>query len=139
MRLFYVHIRFRGNGRRRISLMLILYESRTGNVRRFAGKLDLPSRPIDETLTVDEPYVLITYTTGFGQVPPRTGAFLERNHRLLKGVAASGNRNWGDRFALSADRIAEAYGVPVIGKFELSGTNANVDQFIQGVRAIASY
>ena len=119
--------------------MLILYDSRTGNVKRFAAKLDMPARQIDEAMTIEEPFVLITYTTGFGQAPAKTLNFLQRNHRFLKGVSASGNRNWGEGFARSADRIAEAYGVPVISKFELAGTGKNVDEFIQGVRAIASY
>lgn len=119
--------------------MLILYDSKTGNVRRFAGKLDMPAYPIEETMAVDEPFVLVTYTTGFGQVPEKVLSFLKRNHRYLKGVAASGNRNWGAGFARSADRISEMYGVPVLGKFELSGTRQSVEQFMQGVVRVASH
>ncbi len=119
--------------------MLILYDSRTGNVRRFAKKLEMPAYQIEEAMVVDEPFVLITYTTGFGQVPEKVLSFLKQNHRHLAGVSASGNRNWGDKFAGSADRISQMYGVPVLGKFELSGTRQNVEQFMQGVRLVASY
>ncbi len=119
--------------------MLIAYDSRTGNVRRFVEKLKLPSVQIEESMDLDQPFVLITYTTGFGQVPDKVASFLKKNHRKLRGVSASGNRNWGTGFALSADRIAEMYGVPVISKFELSGTMKDVERFVQEVRAVASY
>lgn len=118
--------------------MLIMYDSRTGNVRRFVKKLDLPAVQLEETMTVDEPYVLITYTTGFGQVPDKVSSFLQRNYRFLSGVCASGNRNWGQNFAGSAERIAQMYGVPVLGKFELSGTPRDVEGFMRGVSQIAS-
>jgi len=119
--------------------MLIAYDSKTGNVRRFVEKLKLPSVQIEESMDLDQPFVLITYTTGFGQVPERVASFLKKNHRKLRGVSASGNRNWGNGFALSADRIAEMYGVPVISKFELSGTTKDVERFVQEVGAVASY
>ncbi len=119
--------------------MLIAYDSRTGNVRRFVEKLKLPSVQIEESMALDQPFVLITYTTGFGQVPEKVVAFLEKNHQKLRGVSASGNRNWGTGFALSADRISEMYGVPVVSKFELSGTSKDVERFEEGVQAVASY
>jgi protein involved in ribonucleotide reduction len=119
--------------------MLVVYDSKTGNVRRFVGKLHLPAVQIREEMTVDEPFVLITYTTGFGQVPEKVEAFLRRNHRHLIGVSASGNRNWGPGFARSADRISERYGVPVLSKFELSGTGSDVERFMRGVEHVAAY
>ncbi len=119
--------------------MLIAYDSRTGNVRRFIHKLNMPAVQIDDQLSLDEPFVLVTYTTGFGQVPDTVADFLKRNHRRMCGVSASGNRNWGERFAASADTIAQQYGVPVVSKFELSGTRQDVDQFTQGVSSIAAY
>lgn len=119
--------------------MLIAYDSKTGNVRRFVEKLELPAVQIDDGMTMDEPFVMVTYTAGFGQVPPKVASFLRRNHRLLRGVSASGNRNWGDSFARSADRIAGMYGVPVLGKFELSGTGRDVEHFRREVQAVAAY
>lgn len=95
--------------------------------------------PIEERNHVEEPFVLVTYTTGFGQVPEKVQTFLSRNNRLLRGVSASGNRNWGTKFAMSADTISEMYGVPVITKFELSGTNLDKEQFVEGVRRIEAY
>lgn len=61
--------------------------------------------------------------------------FLAANSAYLAGVAASGNRNWGDNYAKAADIIATQYGVPMVGRFELAGTDADVRQFIERVNA----
>lgn len=119
--------------------MLIAYDSKTGNVRRFINKLKLPAVQIEEHMTIDEPYVLVTYTTGFGQIPEKVSMFLERNHARLKGIAASGNKNWGELYAHSADLIAQRYNVPVVGKFELSGTFGDVQRIKQEVDKVAAY
>ncbi|WP_062746295.1 class Ib ribonucleoside-diphosphate reductase assembly flavoprotein NrdI [Shouchella tritolerans] len=117
----------------------IVFDSKTGNVKRFVAKLPFDDiEQIDDTTMVDKPFVLITYTTGFGDLSPRTRVFLEKNHEQLQGVAASGNRVWGDCFARSADTIANMYNVPVLHKFELSGTSRDVDAFLQGVNSIGT-
>lgn len=115
--------------------MLIAYDSRTGNVRRFVEKLNMSSVQIEDAMTLNEPFVLVTYTTGFGEIPEKVMSFLKRNHRRLIGVAASGNRNWGENFAKSADLVAQLYGVPVLGKFELAGTRHDVERFMREVSA----
>ncbi|SDT13718.1 protein involved in ribonucleotide reduction [Paenibacillaceae bacterium GAS479] len=119
--------------------MLIAYTSRTGNVRKFVSKLGYPAVQINESTTVEEPFVLVTYTTGFGEVPPAVDAFLEKNRDYLRGVSASGNRNWGTCFAGSADKVSERYEVPVVCKFELSGTTRDVEQFMREVEPLAAY
>lgn len=63
--------------------MLIAYDSKTGNVKRFINKLKLPAVQIEEQMTIEEPYVLITYTTGFGQIPERVSSFLKKTHKTL--------------------------------------------------------
>ncbi|WP_336788550.1 class Ib ribonucleoside-diphosphate reductase assembly flavoprotein NrdI [Paenibacillus sp. MMO-177] len=119
--------------------MLVVYDSRTGNVKRFINKLNMRAMPIGELDLVDEPFVLVTYTTGFGQVPDRVMSFLNRNGNKLQGVSASGNRNWGDGFAKSADTISSLFNVPVISKFELSGTNQDMEYFVERVRNIETH
>ncbi|HDR6758225.1 TPA: class Ib ribonucleoside-diphosphate reductase assembly flavoprotein NrdI [Bacillus cereus] len=52
-----------------------------------------------------------------------------RNQETLKDVSASGNCNWGDMFGVSADKISAKYEVPIVSKFELSGTNNDVEYF----------
>lgn len=113
--------------------MLIAYDSKTGNVKRFVDKLGMECVCVSADVGLYEPFILITYTTGFGQVPPSTLEFLEEHSHLLQGVAASGNMNWGARYGLAADHIARKYAVPVLMKFELSGTKRDVDNFIREV------
>ncbi len=115
-------------------MVLIVYDSKTGNVKRFIGKLNkLDCVQITDGLIVDEPFVLVTYTTGFGQVPASTAQFLDRCGYLMRAVAASGNRNWGARYGLAADQVAAHYQVPILMKFELSGTSRDVERFYQEV------
>ncbi|QNR70451.1 class Ib ribonucleoside-diphosphate reductase assembly flavoprotein NrdI (plasmid) [Paenibacillus peoriae] len=118
--------------------MLIVYASKTGNVQRFVRKTGFQAVRISEALRVTVPFVLVTYTTGIGKVPSEVMSFLSRNHKYLQGVAASGNRNWGGLFGVSADIISQNYSVPVISKFEMSGTPAEVASFIQEVSKIES-
>ncbi|MDF4197333.1 class Ib ribonucleoside-diphosphate reductase assembly flavoprotein NrdI [Bacillus subtilis] len=114
--------------------MLIAYYSRTGNVRRFVTKTGLRAVEITPDLALAEPFVCVTGTYGFGQVARPVDDFLAANSAYLTGVAASGNRNWGGNYAKAADIIAAQYGVPVIGRFELAGTDADVRQFIERVK-----
>ncbi|WP_088549456.1 class Ib ribonucleoside-diphosphate reductase assembly flavoprotein NrdI [Paenibacillus aquistagni] len=116
--------------------MRIIFDSKTGNVKRFVGKLDMECTQITPELEIEEPYILITYTTGFGQAPQMTKDFLSRNGRLPLAVASSGNMNWGNNYGRAANLIAEQYGVPVLMKFELSGTQKDVVRFKQGVDQI---
>jgi len=118
--------------------MLIAYYSLTGNVRRFVHRLGRPSSlyTIKAFGILTEPYVLITPTTGYGQVPDTVAEFVRNNADLLRGVVASGNRNWGVNFAAAGGKIADAYAVPLIHTFELSGTDEDVRivrEYIEGV------
>jgi protein involved in ribonucleotide reduction len=119
--------------------MVIVYSSMTGNVKRFVNKVNLPSIQIKDGLKVEEPFVLITYTTGFGNIPDNVERFLENNSHHLRAVSASGNKNWGNLFAASADKISNLYKVPVLSKFELAGTNRDVNNFLEGVEKLEAY
>jgi protein involved in ribonucleotide reduction len=117
--------------------MKIVFASKTGNVRRFVGKLPgYTTHQITSDLEMDEPFLLVTHTTKYGEVPEAVTAFLEKYGKNMRGVAASGNRNWGILFAKSADKIADSYGVPIVHKFELAGTTKDaqcVYEWLEGV------
>jgi len=120
--------------------MIIAYYSLTGNVRRFVGKLGRPGAlyTIEPGLgaVLTEPFVLITPTTGFGQVPATVAEFLTNNSDMLAGVVASGNRNWAGNYGKAGRLISEQYAVPLIHTFELSGTDADVrivNEYIEGM------
>lgn len=112
--------------------MKIVYASRTGNVRSFIDKLGVTDvlEIEDGNETVADKYVLITYTDGYGEVPPEVETFLENNADNLVAVAASGDTSYGDAFCMAADEVAGRYGVPILLKFELDGTSDDVSKFL---------
>lgn len=120
--------------------MLIVYYSLTGNVRRFTEKLKNNGFPILEMykdLEVNEDYILITNTYGFGKVPDKVEEFLSENSEHIKGVVSSGNRNFGKNlFAGSGDIISEKYQIPLLMKIENSGFPNDVDLFIERVHEL---
>ncbi|KQX52381.1 class Ib ribonucleoside-diphosphate reductase assembly flavoprotein NrdI [Paenibacillus sp. Root444D2] len=108
-------------------------------IKKAAGAgLEAKMIRIHKDIVISEPFVLITYTTGAGQVPDEVQSFLRANYRYLLGVAASGNRNWGNLFAKSGETIAHQFGVPLLLQFELSGTSSEVDAFVTHTRAVFS-
>ena len=44
---------------------------------------------------IEEPFLLLTYTDGLGDVPPIVQRFMDKNGKYCRGVAVSGNRNFG--------------------------------------------
>lgn len=111
----------------------------TGNVQRFVDKLGMEAIKIRPDLLVEQPYVLITYTTGIGEIPPSVQQFLDHNASFLQGVAASGNKIWGYSYGMSADKIASMHNVPVLSKFELSGTKKDIDTFKERVQKLETH
>lgn len=108
---------------------------------RFVEKLKFTNRMWVRTgnETVTQPFILITYTTGFGEVPSEVSAFLERHHHLMEGVVASGNRNWGDNFAKAGRLISYQYEKPLIHEFELAGLQQDIIIVEKGVDQIGLF
>jgi protein involved in ribonucleotide reduction len=118
--------------------LLIAYDTRAGKVKRFVQKLGMSAVAISEDLSLEEPYILVTYTDGRGQVPMTTEAFLKRCGKHMFAVAASGNKVF-EHFARSADLIAHAYDVPIILKFEMAGLTKDVNYFREWVEKYATH
>ena len=114
----------------------IFYYSLTGNVERFLNKCEVQAYSIDAQIKPYRPFVLVTNTLGFGEVPAPVRSFLEKHSRLLTGVASSGNRNWGDNFGKAGRIISRQYNVPLLLVFELSGTKRDVERFKQIINEI---
>ena len=120
--------------------MFVYYDSKTGNVQRFIDKIK-KERPewsfvkISRDMEISENGHLVTFTTNFGEIPDTTEKFLENenNRKCIKSVSSSGNMNWGTLFGKAADNIEEKYGIPVLMKFELSGTHVQVEYFINSI------
>ena len=113
--------------------MKIIVFSLTGNCKRFVDMCKIPEEDVidlfDIDYEVDFDYILITPTIGFGQVPDGVEEFLENNHKHLKGVVGSGNKNWGNRFAKASETISEKYNVPLLMKIELHGNKKDIIEF----------
>lgn len=106
--------------------MNVIYYSITGNTKAFASRFR-SALPVEVFISTEVPFVIFTPTYNFGEIPEPVADFLHKNHSYLKGVVAFGNRNWGGKFAKAGDLIAEQYGVPLIRKIELRGTDQDYD------------
>jgi protein involved in ribonucleotide reduction len=119
--------------------MIIVYASKTHNVERFCNKIDKY-----ETIRVEDytpgmgKYVLITYTTGFGDLPDEVHDFLIEHHQNMVGVCASGKQSWKlfGTYCKSADVVSEMYGVPVFLKFEMQGTSQDIIELYERIERV---
>ena len=107
---------------------MIIYVSRTGNVKSIVEKLDLPNSEIQDGLVVHSPYFLFTYTDGLGEIPDKVNDFLsiKENQKYIKGVIVSGNINFGEMFCEAGIQISTKFNVPLIRKIDLRGTNEDL-------------
>ncbi|PRS01460.1 class Ib ribonucleoside-diphosphate reductase assembly flavoprotein NrdI [Bacillus halotolerans] len=116
------------------------YESKTGNVRRFVKALqqefDVEAIEVTGDTIVNQEFIHITYTIGFGEVPERTLNFINKNKNKIRGVAVSGNKVWGDNYGLAGDKLSAKFHIPLLLKFELSGTEQDLQKIIQEVQLI---
>lgn len=123
---------------------LIYFSSASGNTARFIARLGLPALRIplshlDPMPQPDRPYVLIspTYADGQGRgaVAGQVIRFLNDSARraLLRGVIATGNRNFGALYACAGDAISAKCNVPVLYRFELAGLETDITRVRAGL------
>jgi len=123
---------------------LVYFSSASENTHRFVQKLGrpaerIPLRPADPFLHAQEPYVLLVPTYGGGNdggaVPRPVIRFLndEANRRLIRGVIAAGNTNFGAAYCLAGHIIAAKCQVPYLFAFELMGTTEDVERVRDGL------
>ena len=116
---------------------LVYFSSTSENTRRFVDKLGLVAHRIpvlrtDAPLIVSAPYVLVTPTYGAGKdagaVPKQVIRFLNDpdNRKHIIGVIAGGNTNFGATYCLAGNIIARKCDVPVLYRFEITGTPDDV-------------
>lgn len=107
--------------------MKYAYASRTGNVESIVNALGLDATVIESgSETMDDDFILFTYTDGFGDVPMEVESFLMTNGTKLKGVIASGDLGYGDAYCKAGDKISEEYGVDCLYKVENAGTEEDI-------------
>ncbi len=127
---------------------LVYFSSVSGNTARFADKLGaargaqaarIPLHPYDPALKATRPYVLLVPTYGGGEdtgaVPKQVIRFLNDpdNRALIRGVVAAGNTNFGKAYGIAGDIIAAKCEVPCLYRFELFGTQDDVETVVEGL------
>ena len=106
---------------------MIVYTSRTGNVKYICDKLNIETVNINEVVELDD-FLIFTYTDRIGEVPLQVLEFMEKHHEKCKGVIASGNTNFGNNnFCKSADILSDKYNIPIIHKIELRGFKSDYE------------
>lgn len=114
----------------------VAYFSASGNTRAFLQKTGIESLsiPSDGALRMTDPFILVvpTYSagSGAGAIPKPVRKFLnhENNRSLIRGVVASGDRNFGTTYCYSGTEIKRRFYVPVLHQYELSGTPSDVSR-----------
>lgn len=123
---------------------LVYFSSLSGNTDKFVRKLGLnnkriPLSPKEPEIYADKPYILVSPTyadaDGNGAVPKQVIRFLNdvNNRQLLVGVIAGGNTNFGKYYGYAGTVISKKCNVPLLYKFELTGTDRDIINVKQGV------
>lgn len=124
---------------------MIVYFSNVSNfTHRFVEKLEVPASRIPikaeeaGTFTISEPSTLILPTYGANGrdfVPKQVIRFLnqEQNRLLIDSVIGSGNVNFLEDYCRGADIVAEKLMVPLLYRFELAGTQDDVENVRKGL------
>jgi protein involved in ribonucleotide reduction len=117
---------------------VVYFSSVSENTKRFVDKLGVPSYRIPIPLSEAASYthgadsVLVTPTYGGGNenntVPKQVIKFLNNpeNRKHIKAVIAGGNTNFGTHFCKAGEIIAKKLGVPMLYRFEITGTPEDV-------------
>lgn len=124
---------------------LVYFSSVSENTHRFVQRLGvaatrIPLRPrLEGQLHVFEPYVLVVPTYGGGEpetaVPKQVIQFLNDpvNRELIRGVITAGNTNFGEHYCLAGRVISSKCHVPELYRFELLGTERDVERVREGL------
>ncbi|MEY4961308.1 MAG: class Ib ribonucleoside-diphosphate reductase assembly flavoprotein NrdI [Actinomycetota bacterium] len=117
---------------------LVYFSSVSENTKRFVDKLGghavrIPLRTEEAAEFVHpKDSVLILPTYGGGNdgstVPKQVIKYLNNpdNRKHIKAVIAGGNTNFGEHFCRAGEIVAQKLGVPVLYRFEITGTPEDV-------------
>jgi protein involved in ribonucleotide reduction len=119
---------------------VVYFSSVSENTKRFVDKLGvktvrIPLKTEEAAEFVHEKdSVLVVPTYGGGNeggtVPKQVIKFLNNpeNRKHIKAVIAGGNTNFGEHFCRAGDVVAQKLGVPVLYRFEITGTPEDVNE-----------
>ena len=129
--------------------MIVYFSNVSEFTRKFVEKLEVPASRIPikaeeaGTFTISEPATLILPTYGANGrdfVPKQVIRFLnqEQNRLLIHSVIGSGNVNFLEDYCRGADIVAEKLQVPLLYRFELAGTQDDVENVRNGLHLWAT-
>jgi protein involved in ribonucleotide reduction len=119
---------------------VVYFSSVSENTKRFVDKLGISNFRIPlslkeaATFTHDRDAVLVLPTYGGGNdsstVPKQVIKFLNNpeNRKHIKAVIAGGNTNFGAHYCRAGEIVASKLGVPMIYRFEITGTPEEVTE-----------
>lgn len=126
-------------------LTLIYFSNVSNYTHRFMEQLDwsgevkrIPIRgEFEETLT--SPYVLICPSYGDvnrGHVPVQVRKFLNNAENRAKcvGIIGAGNITFGTDYGKAGNVLSQKLQVPLLYKFELAGTDNDIEQVLNGLQ-----
>lgn len=134
---------------------VVYFSNITENTHRFIQRLSahpdtpagftsyrIPVKRTEENLIMDEDYILICPAYGTQKthhVPPQVKNFLNEpvNRAHCVGVIGTGNINFGEEYAVSADAISRKLQIPILHKFELSGFDHDIRALQQIIQLTA--
>nr|MCR5546371.1 class Ib ribonucleoside-diphosphate reductase assembly flavoprotein NrdI [Lachnospiraceae bacterium] len=116
--------------------MRIVYASRMGHVEGIVERLGIKNALKIESgkETINEDYILFTYTDGNGEIPAIVDSFLSANAGIKAVVGSGSLERHPNTFNYAADKIAEKYNVPVFAKVDLDGTENDLKDIQKGLR-----
>lgn len=110
---------------------MIVYYSLSGNTKAFAKRFekdDYSVLSIRNADSINKPFVLFTPTYNFGEVPAPVERFLRKHSDNMAAVVSFGNMNWGEKYAAAGEKISAIYGVPLLLKVELRGSDKEYEK-----------
>ena len=104
--------------------LIVYWSSNSGGTSRVAEALHTNTVEL-QNYDGTSPYVLMTPTYdqprgGFTPKPVQT--FLEEHAHRMVGVLGLGNRNFGEKYCQAAYDISKEYGVPIVHRIDIMGT-----------------
>lgn len=116
--------------------MKVVYFSKTGNIKRFMQNIECDKVVGTKDLMMNEPFLLLCYTTGFGEVPLEIKYFLSKqpNKENIRYVVGSGNKNWGINYCKAAHIISKNFDCELLQTFELSGNRHDIEMFKKNLK-----
>lgn len=116
--------------------LIYYWSSPTGNTAALAHNIPHTTLPIAPHTRTIQPYILLTPSYDQpkgGFIPKQVERFLEHNSHHMVGVIGTGNRTFGTHYCQSAQDISSKYGVPVLWRVEIMGTEKDHDVIDHGI------